>query len=128
MEENTTFKMTYSAEQQEEIKKIRDKYLTPEEDKVDQLRAMDDAVSRKAAMVSISVGTVGTILMGLGMSLVMTDFGSVFGSFALPAGIVLGVIGIGILAFAYPLNHRILKQERGKIAPEILRLSEELMK
>lgn len=128
MENKETFKMTYSAEQQEEIQSIREKYLPKEASKMEQLRALDAAVSRKATMLSILVGVVGTLIMGLGMSLAMSDFGSALGSAALPVGIVIGGIGIVILALAYPLFSRTLKKEREKIAPEILRLTDELMR
>ena len=127
MENNETFKMTYSAQQQEEIESIRKKYLPKEESKIEQLRALDAAVNQKASMVSILVGVLGALLLGLGMSLVMTDFGSIFGAAALPLGIVVGVLGMAIVALAYPLYNRTLKKEREKNAPEILRLSDELM-
>lgn len=128
MENKETFKMTYSAEQQEEIQAIRKKYIPREEDKMTQLRALDARVSQKASMVSIVVGVIGTIIMGCGMSLVMSDFGAVLGAAALPVGIVIGVSGILLLALAYPLYNRTLKKEREKAAPEILRLTDELMK
>lgn len=126
--QNETFKMTYSAKQQEEIEAIRKKYAPKEEDKMEQLRALDAKVSRKATMVSILIGVIGTIVMGCGMSLVMSDFGSVLGKAAFPLGIAVGVTGMGVLALAYPVYNRTLKQERAKAAPEILRLTEELMK
>lgn len=128
MDNNETFKLTYSAQQQEELLSIRKKYVQPEENKMEQLRALDAGVGKKATAISIAVGIVGAIVMGLGMSFVMSDFGSILGSYALLAGIVIGVIGMAILACAYPLYNRILKKEREKIAPEILRLTDELMK
>lgn len=128
MEKNETFKMTYSAEQQEEIRAIRKKYAPKEEDKMAQLRALDAKATNKATATSLAIGIIGTIMMGAGMSLVMSDFGVLLGSAALPVGIGLGMVGMVILALAYPLYNRTLKTEREKIAPEILRLSEELMK
>lgn len=128
MENKETFKMTYSAQQQEEIQSIRKKYVPKEESKMDQLRALDARVNQKATIVSIVVGITGSLILGGGMSLSMSDLGHALGSAALPVGIVIGVIGIAILACAYPLYNRTLKKEREKIAPEILRLSDELMK
>lgn len=128
MKDNETFKMTYSAEEQEEIRAIREKYVPKEQDKMDILRAMDAKVGKKASAVSIAVGTVGAVVMGFGMSLVMTDIGAAIGSAALPVGIAVGVIGMAALAAAYPIYCRILKSEREKVAPEILRLTDELMK
>lgn len=128
MEHSDSFKMTYSAQQQEEIQSIRQKYVPQEESKMDRLRALDARVTQKAAMVSIIAGVIGAMLLGCGMSLIMSDFGAALGTAALPAGIALGVIGLALAALAYPLYHRTLKKEREKIAPQILQLTDELMK
>lgn len=127
MENNETFKMTYSAQQQEEIQAIRKKYAAPEPDKMEQLRALDAGVGKKATGISIAVGVIGTLILGTGMSLTMSDFGKLLGSLSGPLGIVLGVVGLVVLACAYPLYSRVLKKEREKVAPEILRLTDELM-
>lgn len=122
-----TFKMTYSAEQREEINEIRKKYAPEEQDKMAQLRALDAGVEKKATAVSIALGIIGALIMGIGMSLAMSDFGASLGDIAFPLGIVIGVAGIAILGCAYPLYRFTLKREREKIAPEILRLTDELM-
>lgn len=127
MEQNETFKMTYSTQQQEEVEAIRKKYTAPEENKMARLRALDAGASKKAASRAITVGVVGTLVMGAGMSLVMSEFGEIAGRLAVPLGIALGLIGIAVLACAYPLYHRVLEKERKKIAPEILRLTDELL-
>lgn len=130
-ENNETFRYTYSAERQEEIRKIRDRYLPPREDKMEQLRRLDAGVTKKATIVSLIVGVGGTLLLGLGMSLAMTDMGGLLRlsqSAGMVLGILIGIAGIIILALAYPVYMRTVKKEREKIAPEILRLSEELMK
>ena len=128
MEHNDSFKMTYSASQQEEIQSIRKKYVPQAESKMDRLRALDARVTQKATMASILVGVIGALILGCGMSLLMSDFGAALGTAALPAGIVLGVIGLVLAALAYPLYNRTLKKEREKIAPEIIQLTDELMK
>lgn len=128
MESKDTFKMTYSAGQQEEIEEIRKKYVPKETSKMDQLRALDESAEKKATRVSILIGIIGTLIMGVGMSLTMTEIGNVLGTAAMPVGIVIGVLGIAILALAYPIYNRTLQKEREKIAPEILRLSDELLK
>lgn len=128
MENKDIFKMTYSAEQQDEINQIRRRYMPKEESKLERLRALDAAVGKKAAILSIVIGVIGTLIMGVGMSMVMTDFGNIFGNYSFFIGIVTGVAGIVILAAAYPLYNHKLKKEREKIAPEILRLTDELLK
>ena len=129
-----SFNYTYSAQQQEEVEAIRKKYLptqdTPE-DKLEQLRKLDQQVTSKATMLSIIVGVGGALIMGTGMSLAMTDIGSYLGmsgNVGFVFGIVIGVIGMVVLGVAYPLYNKTLKEEREKIAPEIIRLSDELMK
>ena len=128
MEHNDSFKMTYSAQQQEEIQSIRQKYVPQAESKMDQLRALDAKVTQKATMVSILTGVIGAMLLGCGMSLIMSDFGAALGTAALPVGIAVGVIGLIPVALAYPLYNRTLKKEREKIAPQILQLTDELMR
>lgn len=63
------------------------------------------------------------------MSLIMTDISKMLGTtLALFVGIGIGIIGIVLVCIAYPIYNRTLKKEREKIAPEIIRLSDELMK
>lgn len=129
--EKETFNYTYSAKEQEEIKAIRKKYAAPEEteDKMTQLRRLDAAVTQKATTASLVFGMIGALIMGIGMSLIMTDLGKMLGTtLALMIGIGVGIIGIVLVCMAYPIYNRILKKEREKIAPEIIRLSDELMK
>lgn len=123
-----SFNYTYSAKQQEEIKAIRQKYMAPEENKMEQLRRLDASVTRKATIRSMTAGIIGALIMGLGMSITMTDIGAVFGSFlSMLIGIVIGIVGIALVCLAYPIYNRTLK-ERERIAPEVLHLSDELMK
>lgn len=126
--EKESFSFTYSAKDQEELKEIRQKYQPQEENKMDKLRRLDARVMQKATMVSIAIGIVGALIMGTGMSLVMTDFGAGLGLVGTWMGIIIGISGIVLICLAYPVYNRILKKEREKIAPEILRLTEELMK
>ena len=125
--ENHSFEYTYSAQQQQEIERIRQKYLPKEESKMDQLRKLHGIPTQKAQSVSLAVGIIGALIMGTGMSLAMTDLASALGSLAMVIGIVVGVVGMVLVALAYPLYNRVLTREREKIAPEILKLTDELM-
>ena len=130
---NEEFAYTYSGREQAEIRKIREKYAerSETEDKMARLRRLDASVTKKAQMVSIILGVVGTLIMGIGMSLVMTDLGELLGlsdALIFPLGIVIGLGGCIPVALAYPLYHVIVRHERARIAPEILRLTDELMK
>ena len=116
------FSYTYSAKEQEEINRIRKKYVATE-DKMEQLRRLDAGVTKKAATISITVGIIGALIMGTGMCCTMVWQGLWF----IP-GIIIGLIGMAVLALAYPIYQKIIKKEREKIAPEIIRLTDELTK
>ena len=128
MENKEGFSFTYSAEQQKEVEAIRKKYLPREEDKMEQLRKLHAIPTQKAQACAIALGVIGALIMGTGMSLAMTEIGAVLGGFAMVIGILVGIVGMVLVALAYPLYNRVLKKQREKIAPEILRLSDELLK
>lgn len=126
------FNYTYSAKEQAEIKRIREKYAPPAktEDKMETLRRLDAKVTAKATKAALTVGILGALLMGTGMSLIMTELGALLGSFflAVTVGLALGITGILLVCLAYPIYNRTLQKGREKAAPEILRLTDELMK
>ena len=126
-ENNKTFHYTYSAEQQKEIRRIRKKYAAPEEDKMEQLRRLDRRAGQKAQAWAVALGVMGALALGTGMSLVMTELSGLIGGMAMLVGIPVGLLGIVLVALAYPVYNRILKREHRKIAPEILRLADELL-
>ena len=128
MENNEGFSFHYSAEQQKEVESIRRKYIPREEDKMEQLRKLHGIPTQKAQTASLVVGIVGSLIMGTGMSLAMTDFGAALGTWAMVIGIVVGIVGIVLIALAYPIYNWVLKKQRQRIAPEILRLTDELLK
>ena len=127
MDNNQSFHYTYSAEQQQEIQRIRQKYLPPEEDKMEQLRRLHYSASSKAKAWAIAIGIIGALVLGTGMSLCMTELGGFLGGTAMFIGIPVGLVGMVLVALAYPVYNRILKKERQRIAPEILRLTDELL-
>lgn len=122
-QENQAFRLVYAAEEQEELKAIRQKYLPPEQDKMQQIRKLDAGVTGKARAAAISLGVLGALVMGLGMSCCMVWQGAWF-----VPGIGIGLMGMAMAAMAYPAYLWVEKRERKRIAPEILRLTEELLK
>ncbi len=121
-----TFTYTYSAKEQEEIKKIRGKYTpqTKEETSMEQLRRLDKSATKGATAVSLIIGIISALLFGVGMCCTMLpDWDAYF----IP-GIAAGVIGIIGMIAAYPIYLHMVKHKRMKLAPEIIRLSDELMK
>ena len=131
--ENNGFQYTYSAKEQAELKRIRDKYTRPTEveDKMARLRRLDASVTNTAQVVALVFGVSGTLILGFGMSLVMTELAEslgISGDAAMAIGIIVGIVG-GILAsLAYPIYNAIVKAKRKKLAPEIIRLTDELIK
>ena len=132
-QEKSGFTYTYSAKEQAELKRIRDKYTAPTEaeDKMAHLRRLDASVTNTAQIVALVFGVLGTLFLGFGMSLIMTDLAEILGvsgDATTVIGIIVGIVG-GILAsLAYPIYNAIVKAKRKKIAPEIIRLTDELMK
>lgn len=118
-----TFEYTYSAKRQEEIEKIMSKYVEKEEDKMEQLRKLDQSVERPGTIASIVLGVVGALIMGTGMSMCIVQGGPFF-----VPGILIGVLGIAVLVLAYPVYKSMTKKQKEKLAPQILALSEELLK
>ncbi len=128
---NQDFKYTYSSEEQKELLKIRQKYSNAEEDKMERVRRLDRAVIGKSTALSLIVGVLGTLVFGFGMSLIMTELGTAMNlhkTFSLVFGIILCIAGAIIAAFAYPLYNYTFKKERDRVAPEILKLTDELLK
>lgn len=119
MNEKETFSYTYSSEQEAELTEIQNKYKPREESKMEKLRRLDRNAQKIGAVVSIAVGIFSTLLMGVGMCCCLE-----WSAFA--PGIILGVIGIGGIISAYPLYVFITGKQRQKIAPEVLKLIEEI--
>lgn len=118
-----SFQYSYSAKQQDEVEAIKRKYMPKQEDKLEQLRKLDKSAETPGTVIGLIVGIIGTLIMGTGMSCVMVWAESLF-----VVGIVVGLIGIAMIALAYPAYKMITKKQREKIAPMILALSEELLK
>lgn len=123
------FIYTYSAKDQGEIDRIRQKYtVNPKDAKLQRLHNLDASVQSHASAASIAVGTVGALIMGAGMSVVMTEFGRLLGlgAFTAPVGIAISVVGLAIAICAYPIYRAVSERRRKKIAPEVLALLDEL--
>lgn len=121
--QNDGFHYTYSAGQQEEVKHIREKYVPKEIDKMEQLRRLDASTTKKGTIIALSMGIAGSLILGIGMCCCMVWGGPLF----IP-GVVIGLLGIALVVSAYPIYVRVTKKQREKIAPEIIRLTDDLMK
>ena len=132
-QEQNVFSYNYSAKEQAEIKKIREKYTPPTdvEDKMERLRRLDASVTQTAQIVALILGIIGTLILGFGMSLILTNLSNMIGlshDVAMAVGIVIGILGGGTASLAFPIYNVIVKERRKKLAPEIIRLTDELMK
>ena len=110
------------------VQKIRTAYTEKEHTQLDALKALDAKVKRPANVFAYIFGSIGAIIMGSGMSLVMTEIGEMVGieNPMLP-GIVIGIIGLFIVIINYPLYKSILGRRKKKYANQILKLSDEIM-
>ena len=107
--------------------KIRTQYIKEESSKLDALVELDKKVKRPAEILAYVTGTLGALVMGSGMSLVMTEIGTALGIAATTVpGIVTGVIGLALVVLNYPLYKRVLAARRKKHTNEILQLSQEI--
>ena len=104
-----TFRYSYSAKEQEELRKIRQKYLPRDEDKMEQLRRLDQSVTRKGTAVALFVGIIGCLVLGVGMCCTMVWADTLF----IP-GIIVGIVGIAGVSAAYPLYAYITKKAEGE--------------
>ncbi len=110
------------------VQKIRTQYTEKEHTQLDELRALDAKVKQPANVFAYVFGGIGALVMGMGMSLVMTDLGAILGlNETMITGIVIGVAGLLMALVNYPIYKSILTSRKNKFADRILRLSEKIM-
>jgi len=111
------------------VQKIRTQYTEQENSRLDALKKLDAQVKRPANVFAYVFGSISAIIMGSGMSLVMTDIGTTLGmTETMTPGIVIGVIGMAMAIINYPIYKKILAGRKAKYADKIIALSDELMK
>ena len=111
------------------VEKIRSQYTEQEHTELEELKALDAKVKRPANVFGYIHGSVGAVVMGAGMSLVMTDIGTKIGLTAtLVPGIAVGVVGMGMALSTYPIYEKILNSRKKKFAHQILELSDRITK
>ena len=121
--ENTTFNYTYSAARNKEVESIRNKYMPREESKLETLKRLDYRVQSAGMIEGLCLGIIGALVFGVGMCFFLDVFA---GAAWLTA--ILMICGTLLMIPAYPIYRRIARKTKAELTPEILRLSEEIMK
>ena len=121
--ENNTFNYNYSAARNKEVESIRKKYMPHEESKLERLKKLDLCVQMAGTIESLCFGVVGALVFGIGMCFFLDVFAGAAWLTAL-----LMVLGATIMIPAYPIYRRIARKTKAELTPEILRLSDEIIK
>ena len=109
------------------VEKIRSQYTEAEHTELDALKELNAQVKRPANVFAYIYGSVGAVVMGAGMSLVMTEIGAMIGlASAMVPGIAIGVVGIGMALSTYPIYKKMLEKGKKKYAYEIVQLAREI--
>jgi hypothetical protein len=110
------------------VQKIRTQYTEKEHTSLDQLKELDAKVKRPANVFAYTFGGIASIVMGSGMSLVMTDIGELVGiTDPMLPGIIIGIAGMVMAIINYPIYKGILGARRKKYADKIIALSDSIM-
>ena len=110
------------------VQKIRSQYTEKESTKLDELKALDKKVKKPANVFAYVFGSFGAVIMGAGMSLVMTELGETLGmGDAMVPGVIVGVIGLILVLINYPMYKKFLEKRKEKYAERIIELSNKLM-
>ena len=121
--------MTIHNDQEFLVQKIRTQYTEKQHTELDELKALDARVKKPANLFGYIYGSLSAIIMGSGMSLVMTEIGSILGiENAMVPGILVGILGMVMALTTYPIYKRILDSRRKKYASQILELSDKITK
>ncbi|MDE6361478.1 MAG: hypothetical protein K2L53_00705 [Clostridia bacterium] len=122
------FKYTYSAptaQEKKDILKIRSQYLPKDDEakdeKVARLKKLDSLVKAPAKAVASIMGVIGFCCFGLGMTMSLEWQEILWGA-------IVGIAGLALMAFAYPVHNKIFAKRKEKYAEQILELSQSLLK
>ena len=111
------------------VQKIRSQYTEKQHTELDELKALDAKVKKPANVFGYVYGSIGAIVMGAGMSLVMTDIGDMLGmTHTMVPGILIGIVGMAMALTTYPIYKKILASRKKKFAGKIMELSDRVMK
>lgn len=111
------------------VERIRTSYVEKQDSELDELKALDKKVKRPVNIFAYALGTVSSLIMGSGMSLVMTDIGKTIGiEEPMIPGIAVGIAGLCIAIINYPIYKKLLEERKKKYAEKIIEISDRIMK
>lgn len=111
------------------VNKIRSQYIQNDKKELEELVNLDKKVKLQPNILACVLGTIGTLIMGFGMSLTMTNIGTTLGiNNEMLIGTIFGIIGIIICVINYPIYNKYLEARKAKYATEILRLTDKLQR
>ena len=110
------------------VEKIRTKYVEKKDSSLDELRKLDKKVKTPAEVFAYIFGSVSALVMGAGMSLVMTDVANMLGlgDMTIP-GIAVGVVGMALAIINYPIYKGILNSRKKKYSEQVIALSNKIL-
>ena len=121
LQQQNGFSYTYCAPQNQEVLRIRNKYLPREETNLEELQRLDRLVQASGVIESLCAGVGGCLIFGLGLCLGMEVIGRMVW-----LGVILGLVGIGAMVVAYPIYRKCLTKAKQRYSPRILELLAEL--
>lgn len=120
------FEYKYTAptiEERKEIDSIRSQYLPKDKSmtKIERLRYLDKKVKDFPLILSLCFGIIGTLIFGTGLTFFLewSDYWYI--------GIPFSLIGVCLIALAYPIYKKSLLMQKKKYSAEIIELSNELL-
>ena len=109
------------------VQKIRTQYTVKEHTELDELKALDAKVKRPANVFAYTFGSIGAVVMGGGMSLIMTDLANTLGiENPMLYGIVIGIVGMAMTIINYPIYKKLLERGKARYAYEIVELARQI--
>lgn len=115
---------TFSSEDLKTVEEIRNSYTREEENDLEKLRRLDEKVRRPATVAACSIGTFGTLVLGVGLCICL---GAIGASSLFPLGVVLGAAGIAAMTAAYFIYGAVIKVRKKKYAENVLALSDKIL-
>ena len=110
------------------VEKIRTKYVEKKDSSLDELRKLDKKVKAPAEVFAYIFGSISALIMGAGMSLVMTDVANMLGlgDMTVP-GLAVGVVGMALAIINYPIYKGILNSRKKKYSEQVIALSNKIL-